>query len=282
MTKKRTGLSAESREAILLRSGRRCALCFQTGDGQPKIGHLTHVTGGEGKDTSERDNVVFLCATHHAQLDRDAHQVVPPHDLLAARDELYQVMARGVFCAQCGELLRDLPSTHPEERNPCPKCGAKARSFSVTASDTIGVTDKVTKGPSTGPGALLNTAGEMIVLGQFDSAVLTAFLACEVAAQRAFDAAKSTHSTKPSRPKAKANTTEAKLAGDFDILSARHRRVYEQLTGDELERELFWPAFKSIWATRNAIVHGQRRATWEEAAEAVRAATDLIRHLRQW
>lgn len=45
----------------------------------------------------------------------------------------------GVFCAQCGRLIAELPGLPVEERTPCPSCGSTTRRFTKTLSETIPV-----------------------------------------------------------------------------------------------------------------------------------------------
>lgn len=72
-------------EAVLLRSRRRCALCYATGDDQPKAGNVVAVSPG----ATEAENLVFLCSQHHAEFDTPERRV-SPQLVRVSRDRLYR------------------------------------------------------------------------------------------------------------------------------------------------------------------------------------------------
>jgi len=66
-----------------------------------------------------------------------------------------------------------------------------------------------------------------------------------------------------------------------NLSNDRHRKLYNALTGTQLENEPFWSKFKAASEKRNAIVHKGGQANKAEADAALQGATDLITHLKQ-
>jgi hypothetical protein len=122
---------------------------------------------------------------------------------------------------------------------------------------------------------LLSIAQGLIGQDHFNIAIVTSLMACEVAAERAFDAAYAARKLEP------LGEVVDSLMNGHNLGNDRHRRLWNALTGTELEKELFWVRFKSASEKRNAIVHGGGHANKAEAEAALQAATDLIRHLKQ-
>lgn len=76
-------------QEVLMRSKRRCALCFEEGKDSPQEGMIVRIK--HGKSQNQIDNFLFLCANHHAMLDRAG-----PRDekhLTAARSALYDAIS---------------------------------------------------------------------------------------------------------------------------------------------------------------------------------------------
>ncbi len=48
-----------------------------------------------------------------------------------------------VKCQDCGEVLNEPTDTPVDERNPCPKCGSKARHVEIVVSETVEVHEKL-------------------------------------------------------------------------------------------------------------------------------------------
>jgi hypothetical protein len=276
MTKKRLAIPKEAVEDILLKSGRRCALCFRSGDGQLKTGSIAHVGSASEGEADTLDNLVFLCETHHAQLDRpkESKGISPPM-LKAACEELYQAVGRGIFCGNCGELLTEPANTPVETRQPCPKCGSTRRNISVRVTESVTVSDSVTATVITYPKALLTIAQSLIDQGHFNIAIVTSHMACEIATERAFDVA---YAAKKLEPLGEAVDG---LMNGHNLGNERHRKLYNALTGNELEKQSFWPRFKNASDKRNSIVHKGGQANKIEAEAALQAAKDLITHLKQ-
>jgi hypothetical protein len=179
------------------------------------------------------------------------------------------------ICGNCGETLTEPAGTPAEHRQPCPKCGSTSRSFSAEVTDSLILSDSVTATLVTYPKALLTIARSLIDKGLFNIAIVTSHMACEVAAERAFDAAYAGKNLV-----ALGEAVDAYMNG-HSLGNCRHQMLYNALTGTQLENEPFWSNFKTASKKRNAIIHDCAQANETEAKTALRAATDLIAHLKQ-
>ena len=100
-------------------------------------------------------------------------------------------------------------------------------------------------------------------------------MACEVAAERAFDVAYAAKSLEL------LGEAVDNLMNGHNLANAKHRKLYNALTDTELEKQPFWPSFKSASEKRNSIVHKGGHANKIEADCALNAARQLITYLRQ-
>jgi hypothetical protein len=160
-------------------------------------------------------------------------------------------------------------------RQPCPKCGSKRRNFSATVTSSIAVSVSATATVITHPRALLTIAQSLIGEGHFNIAIVTSHMACEVAAERAFDVA---YAAKKLELLGEA---VEELMNGHNLGNDKHRKLYDALTGTYLEKEVFWPQFKKASEKRNAIVHKGGQANRAEAEAALQASKDLITYLKQ-
>jgi predicted nucleotide-binding protein len=79
-------------EKVLLKSRRRCPMCYQAGDINPQIGNVEHIRPLRAGGTNSFDNLVFVCAKHNRALtNRDIQE-----QLREVRDELYEFIEREV------------------------------------------------------------------------------------------------------------------------------------------------------------------------------------------
>lgn len=178
-------------------------------------------------------------------------------------------------CGNCGETLAESASTPVEKCKPCPKCGSTRRSFAVELAASVTASASVTATLFTYPNALLSIARSLIDQGHFNIAIVTLHMACEVAAERAFDAA---YAAKKLEPLGEAIDG---LMNGHSLANEKHRKLYNTLTGTELENQSFWPQFKSASEKRNSIVHKGGHANKIEAEAALKAAKELITFLKQ-
>ena len=184
-------------------------------------------------------------------------------------------MAESTVCGNCGETIAESDRTPVGKRKPCPNCGSTRRNFSVELTESIIVSANVTATLLTYPNALLTIAQSLIDQGHFNIAIVTSHMACEVAAERAFDAA---YAAKKLEPLGEA---VASLMNGNNLANDKHRKLYNVLTGTELEKQSFWPRFKNASVKRNSIVHKGSSAKKNEAETALQAASELITYLKQ-
>jgi len=184
-------------------------------------------------------------------------------------------MAESTVCGNCGETITEPASTPVEKRQPCPKCDSTRRNFSVELTASVSASASMTATLVTYPNALLTIARSLIDQGHFNIAIVTSHMACEVAAERAFDAA---YAAKKLEPLGEAVDG---LMNGHNLANDKHRKVYNALTGTELEKQSFWPRFRSASEKRNSIVHRGGHANTIEAAAALQAANELITYLKQ-
>jgi hypothetical protein len=128
---------------------------------------------------------------------------------------------------------------------------------------------------ATYPNALLTIARNLIDQGHFDIAIVTSHMACEVAAERAFDLAYAARKLEPLGEAVDGLMNGHTLAND------KHRKLYNALTGTKLENQSFWQRFKSASHKRTSIVHRGGHANKIEAEAALQAANELITYLKQ-
>lgn len=75
-----------------MRSKRRCAICVQAGDTEPKAGDVAHIVPLAEGGVNTLDNLVFLCTLHHRQLDQKSSEILSLEEVRAARDKLYELI----------------------------------------------------------------------------------------------------------------------------------------------------------------------------------------------
>ena len=184
-------------------------------------------------------------------------------------------MAESTACGNCGEPLTEPPSIPVAKRQPCPKCGSTRRNFSVEMTASVTASASFSATVITYPKALLTIAQSLIDQGHFNISIVTSQMACEVAAERAFDAE---YAAKKLEPLGEAVDG---LMNGHNLGNEKHRKLYNALTGTELEKQSFWPRFKNASEKRNSIVHKGGHANKIEAEAAWRAANDLVTHLKQ-
>jgi hypothetical protein len=190
---------------------------------------------------------------------------------------ILSLAAESTACGSCGELLTEPANTPVDKRQPCLKCGSICRRIqlearvSLSASVTLTANDTVI----TYPTVLLTIAQSLIDQGLFDIAIITSHMACEVAAERAFDAA---YAAKNLETLGEAIDG---LMNGFNLGNEGRRKLYNALTGTELEKESFWSRFKKASEKRNSIVHKGGHASKKEAEGALQSAKELITHLKQ-
>lgn len=124
-------------------------------------------------------------------------------------------------------------------------------------------------------GYFLLHAESLINQNIFDISVVCCHMACEAIAEQAFTAA--------FRARGVADIEEAvlDLLNGYNLANDRNRKLYVALSGDFIQEQLFWPAFKASALRRNAIVHQGKAATKAEALESFNATSAFISHIRK-
>ncbi len=151
-----------------------------------------------------------------------------------------------------------------------------ARSFSLKpeTGHLILVGESATVVVITYPEALLTTAQGLIASGEFSIAVVVAHMACEISAERALSrtfAAKGIEYLEES--------VEDLLPG-YNLANDRVRNLYNAVSGDQIQKQSFWQAFKESATRRNQAVHKGRIVTKGEAEASYKAASDLVAYLK--
>lgn len=99
-------------------------------------------------------------------------------------------------------------------------------------------------------------------------------MACEISAERAISRA--------FKGKGVGHFEESvrDLLSGYNLANDRVRALYNAVTGDQIENQPFWQAFKESAKLRNQAVHKSRIVTKDEAEKSLWAASDLVTYLR--
>ena len=186
-------------------------------------------------------------------------------------------MAEGVVCNKCGaSITGEPPSENPAERKVCPRCGSMTREYSLQAEpghyEVTGAS--IAAVVITYPEALLTTAQGLIAGGDFSIAVVVAHMACEISAERALSR------TFAAKGIEYLGESVGDLLPGYNLANERVRNLYNALTGDQIQKQSFWKAFKESASRRNAAVHKGSIMTKEEAEASYKAASDLVAYLQ--
>jgi hypothetical protein len=145
-----------------------------------------------------------------------------------------------VCCAECGTLIKGEPPIPNDlaQREPCPKCGSKARRIGLAATMQMSVRVAASLTVTPYSETLLTKSQDLIAKGEFSIAVVVAHMACEISAERAISRAFA--------DKGIQNLEEpifAFLSG-CNLANERVRDLYNAMTGKEIQKQPFWQAFK--------------------------------------
>jgi hypothetical protein len=182
-------------------------------------------------------------------------------------------MADEVFCKNCGILIT---GEENGQLKPCPECGSFARSITVhPLTAVLGITGGIsTLQVITYPERLIATAARLITDGEFSIAVVVAHMACEISVERALArefVIKGIDYLEES--------VEDLLPG-YNLANDRLRKLYNALTGKEIEKQSFWPAFKESAHRRNQVVHEGSILIEAEAKASFKATSELVEFLK--
>jgi hypothetical protein len=176
-------------------------------------------------------------------------------------------------CGGCGRAVIGEPEDGTT-RGPCPHCGSHSRTIALrghlaaralaTAELTVGTYAEV----------LLETAKSLVAAGQPTIAIVTAHMACEIAAERALARAFAARGLEF----LEASVTD--LLNGHNMASDRVRGLYTALTGDHIETQPFWGNFVISSKRRNRAIHAGDVLSEAEGRDSVAAATALVDHLQ--
>jgi hypothetical protein len=121
---------------------------------------------------------------------------------------------------------------------------------------------------------LLAKAQELITTGEFSIAVVVAHMACEISAERTISQAFAR--------KGVGYLEDPVLAyvSGYNLANERLRNLYNALTGNNIQDESFWAAFKASAERRNQAVHKGKIVTEAEAEDSYKAVSALIAYLK--
>jgi hypothetical protein len=179
----------------------------------------------------------------------------------------------GVFCANCKAPIEGEPPIpdDPAQRKPCSECGSTARMIGLASTAKISSTVTATATIIPYSETLLAKTKEFIARGDFSIAVVVAHMACEISAERAISRAVVEKGIE---------YLQDSIFGSYSLASERIRKIYNALTGVEIQKQAFWPAYKESVTRRNNSVHRGATVTKAEAEATYKAANDLVSYLK--
>ena len=71
------------------------------------------------------------------------------------------------------------------------------------------------------------------------------------------------------------------LLNGYNLANQRIRNLYTALTGDKIQNQPFWEKYKESAVRRNRIIHRGATVGKAEAEESIKAASDLVHHLKK-
>jgi hypothetical protein len=168
-------------------------------------------------------------------------------------------------------------SEDPKEEPSPPVTQSVTRDFNMTGEilDSVAADQRVPVEFVTYPQRLLRLARRLIDEGEFNIAVVAAHMACEIATEGSLSGAFLTRGI----PDLEDPVME--FVNGHNLATPRIRELYTALTGDEVQKAVFWQKFKESAARRNNIIHAGAHAGKAEAEESYKAANDLVTHLKK-
>jgi len=122
---------------------------------------------------------------------------------------------------------------------------------------------------------LVNTAKRLATEGHYEVAVVTAIMACETATERAF----AYWFRKRGIDDLEIVTTD--LFPSFSLSNEKILRYYIAISGDKINKAVFWSAYKSTATLRGNIIHRGNRANQIQADDAIAASIAFTSHVSQ-
>lgn len=182
-------------------------------------------------------------------------------------------MSDQIVCPNCSNMIPNDTNLSQEERTPCPKCGSRGRIHNLELSTSAGASSTFSAVVIPYTQRLLETAESLVERKEYSVAVVTAHMACELAAElafaRAFTARKIQELADPVMD----------LLPSNNLGNERVRKLFDALAGGELATKPFWIAFKASSERRNKAVHHGGSLSEQEARDSIAAAKQLIAHV---
>lgn len=155
-----------------------------------------------------------------------------------------------VTCGHCGEpVTGEPPDIDPAKRKPCPECGSTTRAIPLSGRGSGSGSATAQAQVVTYPQKLLTIAQKLIDDGEYSIAAVVAHMACEIATERSLSEAFVTKGI------TYLEDSVMKLLNGYNLTNNRIRRVYTALTGDEVQKVVFWQKLTDSVARRNDIIH---------------------------
>jgi hypothetical protein len=177
-------------------------------------------------------------------------------------------------CGSCGQSIeKESPNADPALRRPCPYCGSLTRAGALGIHSVLHATTTFELSVTSYPQTLLATAKDLLDRGQFGISIVVAHRACEVATERVLSKAFAAKSLQY------LEEPVLDFLNGYNLANERNRKLYVALTGDAIQEQLFWPAFKASATRRNSVIHGGKSIRKAEAEESMSAASALVGHL---
>jgi hypothetical protein len=124
------------------------------------------------------------------------------------------------------------------------------------------------------PEKLLTAAQDLIEKGEFSIAVVVAHIACEISVERAISRAfKEKGIDYLQKP-------VEELLPSYNLANPRVEKIYNAISGDEIQKQPFWQQFKESATRRNHAVHEGKVATKPEAEASFNATRSLVEYLK--
>jgi hypothetical protein len=177
-----------------------------------------------------------------------------------------------VQCSQCGADLEGF-----EQGVPCPQCGGIKRNV-IVSPPPLQLT--VTLYPPTVIvvkhwDRLLHAAERLFAAGEFAVSVVVAATACEVIAERAITKAFANKKV----PELEAPVT--KYLSSYSLDGDRNRKLYNALTGDNIQKQSFWEPYTTLVRHRQESVHSGKDISEADAKVDIDAATQFVNHVER-
>jgi hypothetical protein len=122
---------------------------------------------------------------------------------------------------------------------------------------------------------LLALSQALIDQGEFSISIVVAHMACEVATDRTFADAFKTKEIEYLEESIENFLPSNNLGND------KIRKLYTALTGDEIQKQPFWPRFMETVKRRNGVSHNGKVYGKDEAEASLEVAREFVAHLNK-